>query len=119
VETCQQIDANCNWEISQIEFIKALRQDQALAKRLRLPNHIRQEHENRKLFARNYADIDKDQDNVFASRVSGLLSHIIHCHGADESSLPTVTHAWEFVAYSHTQYVMHSCMTPTHPSLLI
>jgi hypothetical protein len=33
--------------------------------------------------------------------------------------LPTVTHAWEFVAYSHTQYVMHSCMTPTHPSLLI
>lgn len=64
VETFEQIDANGNWEISQIEFIKALRRDQALAKRLRLPNHIRQEHENRKLFARNYADIHKDQDNV-------------------------------------------------------
>jgi hypothetical protein len=64
VETFQQIDANGNWEISQIEFIKALRQDQALPKRLRLPNHIRQEHENSKLFARNYADIDKDQDTV-------------------------------------------------------
>ena len=64
VEIFQQIDANGNGKSSQIACIKALRQDQALAKQLRLPNNILQEHENHKLFARNYADIDKDQDYV-------------------------------------------------------
>ena len=109
MEIFKQIDANGNGEISQIEFIKALRQDQALAKRLRLPNHIRQEHESRKLFALNYADIDKDQDNVISlpelvATNSGsemtLSSVLIHCHTRMRvpcllslmhgSSLPTV-----------------------------
>ena len=37
MEIFPQIDANGNGKSSQIKFIKALRQDQALAKRLRLP----------------------------------------------------------------------------------
>jgi len=62
VEIFPQIDANSNGEISQIEIVKALNKDSALAKRLGLPNDIRQEDESRKLFALKYADIDKDQN---------------------------------------------------------
>ena len=61
MEIFQQIDANGDGEISQIEFIKALRKDGGLALRLGLPHEIHQEDESRKLFALTYADIDKDQ----------------------------------------------------------
>lgn len=60
VEIFPQIDANSKGEISQIEFIKALRKDSALAKRQGLPN---EEDESRKLFA----DFDKDQNKGILS----------------------------------------------------
>ena len=60
VEIFQQIDANGDCEISQIEFIKTLRKDGGLPLRLGLPHEIHQEDEIRKLFALTYADIDKD-----------------------------------------------------------
>jgi hypothetical protein len=65
-EIFEQIDANGNGEISQIEFIKALRKDSAIAKRLGLPNEIRQEDESRKLFALKYADLDKDHNKAIS-----------------------------------------------------
>ena len=40
-----EIDADGNGEISQIEYIKALRKNSALALRLSLPSQIRQEEE--------------------------------------------------------------------------
>ena len=57
----QQIDVNGNGEISQIEFIKAIRKDAKLAKCLGLPSEIRQEEESRNLFALKYANIDSDE----------------------------------------------------------
>ena len=66
MEIFKQIDANGNGEISQIEFIQALRRDSALANRLGLPNEIRQEDESRKLFALTHADIDKDRTKSFS-----------------------------------------------------
>jgi hypothetical protein len=48
------IDANGDGEISQIEFIRALRCDSALAERLGLPSCIRQEDGSRDLFALKY-----------------------------------------------------------------
>jgi len=66
VEIFNQIDVNCNGEISQIEFIKALQEDSALAKRLGLPNEIRQEDESRKLFALKYAGADQDQSKAIS-----------------------------------------------------
>jgi hypothetical protein len=66
VEIFKQMDANGNGEISQIEFIKALRRDSALANRLGLPSEIRQEDESRKLFALKYADMDKDQNKAIS-----------------------------------------------------
>jgi hypothetical protein len=48
------IDANGDGEISQIEFIRALRNDSALAQRLSLPSRIRQEDGSRDLFALKY-----------------------------------------------------------------
>ena len=68
MEIFKQIDANGNGEISQIEFIQALRRDSALADRLGLPNEIRQEDESRKLFALKYADIDKDESKGISLR---------------------------------------------------
>jgi len=67
VEIFRQIDANGIGEISQIDFIKALQRNSALAKRLGIPNEIRQEDQ---LFAltfkhtsRTYTfDHDKDQN---------------------------------------------------------
>ena len=59
MEIFPQIDANSNWEISQIDFIKALRKDSALSKRLGLPNDIRQEDESRKMLTDFYKDKNK------------------------------------------------------------
>jgi hypothetical protein len=61
VSLFQQIDVNGNGEISQIEFIKAIRKDSKLAKCLGLPSEIRQEEESRNLFALKYANIDSDE----------------------------------------------------------
>jgi hypothetical protein len=61
VNLFQQIDVNGNGEISQIEFIKAIRKDSKLAKCLGLPGEIRQEEESRNLFALKYANIDSDE----------------------------------------------------------
>jgi Ca2+-binding EF-hand superfamily protein len=66
VDIFQRIDVNGKGEISQIEFIKALQKDGALAKRLGLPNEMQQEDESRKLFAFKYADIDKDQNKALS-----------------------------------------------------
>ena len=80
MEIFKQIDANGNGEISQIEFIQALRRDSALANRLGLPNEIRQEDESRKVFAFKYADIDKDQNKALS-----LGEFLAYYHG--DSSL--------------------------------
>jgi hypothetical protein len=45
----REIDADGNGEISQIEYIKALRKNPDLALRLCLPSQIRQEEESRAL----------------------------------------------------------------------
>jgi C-terminal processing protease CtpA/Prc len=81
VEIFKQIDANRNGEISQIEFIQALRRDSALANRLGLPNEIRQEDESRKLFAFKYADIDKDQNKALS------LGEFLAYYHKDENNL--------------------------------
>jgi len=56
----KEIDANGNGEISQIEYIKALRKDKTLADRLGLPCEIKQEDESRRVFQYMYGEMDKD-----------------------------------------------------------
>ena len=84
VEIFKQIDANGNGEISQIEFIKALRRDSALASRLGLPSEIRQEDESRKLFALKYADMDKDQNKAIS-----FAEFLAYYHATPSFSPPT------------------------------
>lgn len=48
------------FQISQIEFIKALRNDRALAEKLNLPHTIQQEDESRRLFQLRFHEIDTD-----------------------------------------------------------
>ena len=60
----KRIDSNGNGEISQIEFIKALRQNEGLAKRLGLPSQIKQEEDSRRIFQLAYAEIDKDESKT-------------------------------------------------------
>jgi len=45
----REIDRNDNGELSQIEFIKALRSNPSLAERLGLPTTIKQEDESRRM----------------------------------------------------------------------
>ena len=63
-EIFKRIDSNGNGEISQIEFIKALRQNEGLAKRLGLPSQIKQEEDSRRIFQLAYAEIDKDESKT-------------------------------------------------------
>jgi hypothetical protein len=59
-EIFKAIDANGNGQISQIEYIKALRKDELLARRLGLPSQIKQEEDSRNIFQLTYGELDRD-----------------------------------------------------------
>ena len=59
-EIFKAIDANGNGQISQIEYIKALRRDELLARRLGLPSEIKQEEDRRNIFQLAYGEMDRD-----------------------------------------------------------
>jgi len=56
----EELDKNENSEISMAEFIKGLRQSEALARKLGMPVVSHQEHESRTVFQLLYGDMDAD-----------------------------------------------------------
>jgi len=68
-ETFEAIDKNHDEELSQIEYIQALRKNPKIAKRLGLPNAMRQEDESRRLFQTALGAIDTtDQSKTISWR---------------------------------------------------
>ncbi|KAJ1487616.1 hypothetical protein T484DRAFT_2207523 [Baffinella frigidus] len=58
------LDTNADGAISQIEFVKGLRKNSALAMLLHLPTHIEQESESRTIFQLAFGSMDKDDSKT-------------------------------------------------------
>ena len=62
----QELDANGDGSISQIEFIKGLRKNPILAQKLEMPSVIHQESESRTLFQQAFHEIDVDESKTIS-----------------------------------------------------
>ena len=78
IEIFRQIDGNGDGQISQIEFIRALRRDSALALKLGLPHVIHQEDESRRLFESTFHELDADNSKTIS------LSEWLHFYVPDD-----------------------------------
>ena len=114
-EMFRQIDENGDGQISQIEFIRALRRDSALALKLGLPHVIHQEDESRRLFESTFHELDADNSKTIS--LSEWLRFYCPGHTADINSGSSSPDAMLYEHVSSVQAFSTSSSLPQQHSL--
>ena len=115
IEIFRQIDGNGDGQISQIEFIRALRRDSALALKLGLPHVIHQEDESRRLFESTFHELDADNSKTIS--LSEWLRFYCPGHTADINSGSSSPDAMLYEHVSSVQAFSTSSSLPQQHSL--